>query len=269
MTGIILCEGETDQILLSKFFCSRYGYQFNNKATRQGVTFSKQSQDGIIRSVYTRESSDLKTDDLLYIVSTAGKNNFPSILQRVLTINRIDSNIFFDSISVVTDHDSDKEVGQLQECLENILQQAAKQSMSFDMVWQSYDMTTDFHEYRHFQFQMLIVPVDHDGALETFLLNALREKAENVCLVDESRKLIDNLVEKKKAGIPFPKEVLKGRRLQVKAPLSVFLGITNPERIFSTFEETLNSVPWEKYAEVQKGFQSFDLMYGKNRSVRC
>lgn len=28
MTGIILCEGLTDQVLLSKYFCGRFGFAF-------------------------------------------------------------------------------------------------------------------------------------------------------------------------------------------------------------------------------------------------
>lgn len=28
MNGIILCEGETDQIILSEYFCHMYGFHF-------------------------------------------------------------------------------------------------------------------------------------------------------------------------------------------------------------------------------------------------
>lgn len=35
MTGIILCEGLTDQVLLSKYFCGRFGFAFDLKSTQK------------------------------------------------------------------------------------------------------------------------------------------------------------------------------------------------------------------------------------------
>ena len=74
MNSIILCEGETDQIVLSEYFCHMYGFEFLRGA--------KNKPFGNAECCYIRG------EDQLAIVYAAG-NDFSEYVQKVLKINRL------------------------------------------------------------------------------------------------------------------------------------------------------------------------------------
>lgn len=70
----------------------------------------------------------------------------------------------------------------------------------------------------------------------------------------------DKGISTKKEAKIFPAGLLQSRRLQIKAPLAVYFGVLNPERIFWKFEKVLNSVNWNQYRTVQNGLKAFDVV---------
>ena len=100
----------------------------------------------------------------------------------------------------------------------------------------------------------LNIPANREGAMETFLLEALEKQEVNGFVARKSCEFVTELEGHKDELGPF----LSKRRLCVKAPMAVFFAITNPERAFHPFEDILLSVPWEKYNNVNETFALLD-----------
>lgn len=260
MNGIILCEGETDQILLSKYFGCQYGFQY------EGNCHLNEHNVHIYGCEYKNGSGNF-----LQIAYVEGKNNFAGALEYILWINRLNAGKFFDYIAVVMDHDSDEEVLAVNRELQNVLAQACLDGEEMNSGWSSYRMKdVSFQDKRDIwdvRFILITLPIEENGALETFLLHSLAEKAENKYLVQQSEHFVEEIIlmsdkgisTKKEAKI-FPAGLLQSRRLQIKAPLAVYFGVLNPERIFCKFEKVLNSVNWNQYRTVQNGLKAFDVV---------
>lgn len=179
MNCIILCEGETDQILLSKYFGCQYGFQY------EGNCHLNEHNVHIHGCEYKNGS-----DNFLQIAYVEGKNNFADALEYILWVNRLNAGKFFDYIAVVMDHDSDKEVLAVNRELQNVLAQACLDGEEMNFGWSSYRMKdVSFQDKRDIwdvRFILITLPIEENGALETFLLHSLAEKAENEYLVQQS-----------------------------------------------------------------------------------
>lgn len=253
MTGIILCEGLTDQILLSKYFCGRFCFSFDSKNTKCAVHLGAVEES----YVYSR-----KSEEHLYISRTGGKSNMSNALISVLEMNRLDAGIFFDYIAVITDRDSDEEADSLETEFSAILKNHGSVQKKQASDWYTLEVETEFSEEKKTNFLTVFIPLDHEGALETFLLDSLSKKKENQYIAQESIKFVKNLNDAcNTKKVDFPKGVLSSRRLRIKAPLAVFFGVTNPERVFRKFEDFLNEVDWSSYENIHQGFKSFDYAF--------
>lgn len=257
MTGIILCEGLTDQVLLSKYFCGRFGFAFDLKSTQKAKKLDAVEES----SVYSRKGAEF-----LYVSQTGGKSNLSRALADILEMNRLDAGLFFDYIAVITDRDDDKEAADLTEELQKVLKNYGSMENEQSSDWHTLNLETKgFQEKKKVRFLTIFIPLDHPGALETFLLDSLSKKKENQYIAQESVKFVNSLNDAHNdKKVDFPQGVLSSRRLCVKAPLAVFFGVTNPESTFKGFEDFLNAVDWASYEKIHQGFQSFDcVMNGK------
>lgn len=97
MNSIILCEGETDQIVLSEYFCHMYGFKFLRGA--------KNKPFGNAECRYTRGADQL---DIVYVSG----NDFSEYVQKVLKINQLNTGNTYTHMAVISDHDSDEEIQQ-------------------------------------------------------------------------------------------------------------------------------------------------------------
>lgn len=253
MTGIVLCEGMTDQILLSHYIIGRFHFHFDKNMSKKPIRFDSVEESFVYHS---------DNNDILYISRTGGKDNLPRALTGVWDKIRLDAEISFDYVAIVTDHDSDEEAEALKEQLKRTIENFGTMQEIRDSSWQAVEIESKFREVKKTQFLTLFVPLNHAGALETFLLDSLNSFEENRYLVDKSRKFVDTLVhDYDNKTAKFPPNVLSSRRMRVKAPLAVFFGITNPEGGFKTFEEFLNEIDWSVYENIHQGFKSFDCVF--------
>jgi hypothetical protein len=250
MTGIILCEGLTDQILLSQYFCGRFHFCFDKKRSKKSIIFDSVEESFI----YSRGSNDF-----LYISRTGGKDNLPRALSGIWNKIKLDAGLSFDYVAIITDHDSEEEVVSLKAKLKKATEYYGTIQNLSDSNWQTVEIDTGFQQTKKSEFLTLFIPLDHPGALETFLLDSLNEIEENQHIVDKSRNFVNSLVQDyDNKAAKFPPNVLSSRRMRVKAPLSVFFGVTNPEGGFRTFEEYLKEIDWSAYENIQQGFKAFD-----------
>ena len=243
----------TDQILLSQYFCDRFQFYFDAKKTKVSQRFGNVEES----FVYSRGGNDS-----LSISRTGGKDNLPSALDSVWNTNSLDTGLFFDHVAVITDHDSEEEADSLNEMLEKTIQKYGTLQKIQGSDWHAVEMENRFQQKKQSEFFTLFIPLDHPGALETFLLDSLNSVEENRYIVQRLREFVNSLSqdydrEKEK----FPPSVLSSRRLRVKAPLAVFFGVTNPEGGFRRFETFLKEIDWSNYENIQQGFKVFDSVF--------
>lgn len=168
MTGIILCEGLTDQVLLSKYFCGRFRFAFDLKSTNKAIKLDAVKDS----NVYSRGG-----EDFLYISQTGGKSNLAQALNSVLKTNRLDAGVFFDYIAVITDRDSDAEMVSLKNDLWTTLNRRGSIQQNQTSDWNTLEIETEgFSEKKQVDFLTIFIPLAHPGALETFLLDSLAKK---------------------------------------------------------------------------------------------
>ncbi len=97
----------------------------------------------------------------------------------------------------------------------------------------------------------VVLPPNSNGALETFLLNSLRNNtSEEALVVDKARLLIDEIPDD-----PF----LPKKRYREKASLGSALSIFSPDWVFGETDERLTSIKWEEYVDIQQEFKIIDL----------
>ena len=101
-------------------------------------------------------------------------------------------------------------------------------------------------------YRKIIIFTDNDeaGALETFLLNSIKDKDSYEKEIIEKG---DNFVE----SVDPEKKYLKHRKLVTKAKFDVYFSIRTPAKAFRERQDILKNIPWEKYIGVRKEFKKY------------
>lgn len=248
MNVMILCEGESDGIVLGQYFHYRFGFSFVKKMqcandTRQAFRYVKDKMNLIIQMV-------------------GGCTNFRTALADVLQVNRVntDDENQFTHIAVIADHDSEREKNNLLQNLNQVLENPNDWSRIPTLQegnWCQGIQNTDMVG-RPIAVELLFlsIPMKENGALETLLLSALEERPGCEYLAQQSRKFIDELIQnREQQSIKY----LASRAEQVKAPLAVFFAVAAPTRIYQKQQEVFKMIDWNSLKEVQRTLQAFDI----------
>lgn len=252
MNTIILCEGESDLVVLSQYFRNRFGYEY--------IGSSKTSGDDMMKACcYGRG------DDRLVIRMANGVTNFPQVLSDVLRTNRIntDDQSQFTHIAVISDHDSAEETNLLVGNLNQVLAEYDLPNFQ-EGGWCHGQQRTQMGE-RAIEVALLFlrIPLEENGALETLLLSALEQTADGVYLAIASRNFIDDLIQDREA---HAMNYLSTRADQVKAPLAVFLAVASPTRIYQQQQEVFNMINWASLVKMRSTLQAFDILDGQEQA---
>ena len=94
---------------------------------------------------------------------------------------------------------------------------------------------------------LLIIPVEHQGALENVMLDAISEDAYDRNIVDKCAAFVEGI--RPEAG-----RYIATDRLQLKANLSTVWAIRSPEKAFDFIDAQIKSVQWEKYETLNQWF---------------
>lgn len=252
MNSVILCEGETDQILLSYYFNECFGFEYCSRLPKIAPKKLKENNKSESVCCYNRN------DDNLIIWAVGGHSNFQKAMRKILQQNKINSltNGYYSHICIMTDNDSEEETTKFWQEINQILNDYEISEQIRAMEWVKSTQLIDFDEKLSINLLGICVPVDESGALETALLNALAEDNGKTYIVKKSQDIIHDLLENKEK---FSNEYLSSRRDKIKAPLAVFLGITIPERTFINTDELLKSINWEKQETIRNMFKPFDI----------
>lgn len=231
--SIVLCEGETDQALIGCYLEKTNHWKYEK--TKEGNLFPKESIN------WFKDPRGMKKG-----IWAVGGDDFCSAVDKVFMREKQDHII--DKLVVVTDHDDQfAETDRVSMISETI---KARLSLSEELVltvnnWSEISFTNSFGKVS-MEALYLLVPAEETGALETFMLDALSEQnIDKEHVISESRRFVRE----------FKSEsYLKHRRDKIKAELGVSMSVFNPDRVFTTMKELIDSVDWSQFVVTHKQF---------------
>lgn len=241
--NIILCEGNTDAILISYFLIKVHGFTHLKDKKEPIKLPAKQNNE----SLYWYKHNN-KPNTVIWAVG--GIDRLQPALKDVIDRNYDETNddLMFKKIVVMVDRDTrnDTENNDLIKKWVNDSGVIIKNDIS-SMIWNPREMFHNIHGLIKLQILPVLIPPDNDsGALEDFLLAALTKRSdEEKSVVDEAKKFIDKIPDK-----PF----VHKKRLRSKACLGSSLAVFSPDWVFNTIDKKLRSVPWEEMEKVYKTF---------------
>lgn len=113
-------------------------------------------------------------------------------------------------------------------------------------MWHNIEFIDSFSERRTIRYCYLLVPLDSQGALETFMLNALSENSnEKKEAIRQVRDFVNNF----KSNV-----YLRKRREKVKAELRISISVFDPRKTFYTMRELIESIDWMEFDQTDKQY---------------
>lgn len=174
-------------------------------------------------------------------------------LSEVLKKNKLESPVgdnYFQSIVIITDRDETDTESDFILNMENVLKSEGV-SMNQEIKnnqWITCKMETQAGDKIQIRLLVMVIPFEENGAMETFLLNAIASQdAYDKNIIEECRKFIDNT--------DTERRYLKGRRLITKAKFDAFFCVRTAAEQFSQRRDIIKNVPWESYIMIQKDFK--------------
>lgn len=240
MTRIILCEGETDLILISYYLEKTKGWVYNSDP--KGLRLNFTEQENMAACNYQN-----KNNDELLICAVGGKDNFGNFFNDNLRkpILRSNAGETEYKIALVTDKDDftiKKIENAITEELSPIIQNVENN------VWKQNQVEADLGAKVNIQFLLTVIPEENEGALETVLMEALAKDDYDANIIHKSGEFIFGLESE-------ADRYIHENRLKLKAQLGVAFSIFNPEKTFSLFKERLVSVKWEESQVLAECFE--------------
>ena len=230
MNKLILCEGETDAILLSYYLQRTCGWNYS-KRFPAGMDIKAEKIHGESANWYRKD------DNYLLICAVGSKNRFQCFFkEKIAPPLQSSDTAAFSKIALLIDHDDDSE--------EEIVQRVRKELSLIARnaehnAWTAHEYKNGYDETQQLDFLLLIIPRDREGALESLLLDAISENPYDKNIVEKSRVFVDGIA-------PEASRYIGKHRLILKAHLGVTWAIQSPQKVFQFIDEQLRSTPWEK-----------------------
>jgi hypothetical protein len=236
MNKLILCEGATDAILLSYYLGRTAGWKFCRKPPKN-LTIK---EDRIEESINWYE----KSDDRLLICGAGGKDRIKPFFEKKIkpAITNADA---FEKIALLLDRD-DRENASIEHHASMILQPVITKAESNKWITNTY--RNGFDQEKQIDMLLVVIPIEHQGALETVLLDAISEDPYDAHIVDLVTQFVKTM--RAEAG-----KYITSDRKELKAKLGVTWAVQYPEKVFKLINEQIQSVPWEESEVLKKCFE--------------
>lgn len=238
MNRLILCEGKTDALLLGYYLMKVAGWEHEKRGPK-GLDI-KASEHNEIVSWYK------KADEYLMICAVGGKDNFDRFFSRDIqrAILNASNGDPFPKVVLVTDRDDRK--------IEDIEQNIANKLSPFfvgtkNREWISNNYKDSFGMEKQIETLLIIIPAEHQGALETVMLDAISEDPYDKNIVDKCKAFVERIR-------PEAERYIATDRLQQKANLSTVWAVQSPEKAFDFINEQIKAVHWEKSETLRRCF---------------
>lgn len=238
MKTLMLCEGKTDAILISYLLCKISGWNPTQADKKMNIVVSEKNNESAYW--YAREN------DKLLICGVGGKDKFAKfffgkIYDLICSYPRSET---FEKIIVIQDRDNESVVN-VENYIKNCLQPIAQNIKNNEWVTNVY--RDSFGKEEQIDLLGLVIPFESEGALESVMLNSLKENPLERYIVEHAESFIDEVKESAKEYINKP-------RLELKAKLGVTFAVLSPMKVFSYIDELIKTVNWEKYSYIKDIF---------------
>lgn len=239
MNKVILCEGETDAILLSYYLGKVSGWSFCKKPPKN-IAIKPDSFD---QSANWYENGE----DRLLICAIGGSGNVRSFFRDKIMRPIIDAGAF-SRIALVLDRD-ENEIKSLEDHASSVFKPVISTMRNHEWIQNTYKDAYDTEQI--IEGLLVIIPTEHEGALETLMLDSISEDPYDAVIVERAGVFVSDM--KAEAS-----KYLRNRRSVIKAHLGVTWAIQYPERVFKLMNEQILNVKWEKSEVLHKCFEQLE-----------
>ena len=226
MNKIILCEGETDAILLSYFLEKTAGWTF---CKRPPLNIAIKA-DAFEQSVNWYENGM----DRLLICGVGGKDNMSSFFRNKVYRPIVDAGAF-SRLAVVLDRDN-RTVKSIEDHASSIFSPIITRMNNNQ--WTENHYTDAYGKEQVVDGLLVVIPTEHEGALETVMLDSISENSYDAVIVDKVAAFVKEMR-------TIASKYISSDRKELKARLGVTWAIQYPEKVFKLINEQIKSVAWE------------------------
>jgi hypothetical protein len=241
MNSIILCEGSTDAILLSYYLMKVSGWEYCKKAP--GNLDIKESEFEQSINWYKKD------EDRLLICGVGGKDKMASFFKKKILSAIINANAFA-KIAVVLDRD-EKSIDSIESHVSSIFKPVITSMINNQ--WTTNTYVDTFNVQNSISCLLLTIPQEHQGALETLLLDSISEDPYDAAIVSKAGEFVKEMQES-------ASRYIDSNRKKLKAHLGVTWAIQYPEKVFKLMNEQIISVPWEKSKVLHDCFRELEAI---------
>lgn len=259
MKSVIICEGNDDLTLIQYFLEKAHGWNYISKSDVKlyPENFDKFNNANNVKWLKHGDS------DFLSIISVGGVSKIKDMLNAIIDINILSTtSLPYDNIVIITDRD---EIDTESKFLSEQINRFREFGFNFEdeiinSKWQQANYTSSIGQSRKVWFLPLIIPFEGMGALETFLLNAIKEGS-----VKNDDNKVDKLVieqcEQFIDSIDSQGKYLNKRRHITKAKFHTYFVVVAPKEAFSHRDSILRGIPWEEYESIQDSFKELKKLF--------
>ena len=239
MNKIILCEGETDAVLLSYYLGKVAGWKFCKKSPANIAI----KPDTFEQSVNWYENGD----DRLLICAVGGKSNTGSFFKEKILRPIVDAGAF-SRIALVLDRD-EGEIKSIEDHASSVFKPIINTMRN--NIWIPNKYRDAYDTEQMIEGLLVVIPTEHEGALETLMLDSIAEDPYDAVIVDKAGDFVKNM----KTVAP---RYLGNRRSVIKAHLGVTWAVQYPEKVFKLMNEQIMSVKWENSEILHHCFEQLE-----------
>ena len=239
MNKIILCEGETDAILLSYYLGKVAGWKFCKKPPANIAI----KPDAFEQSVNWYE----KGDDRLLICAVGGKSSVRSFFKEKVLRPVVDAGAF-SRIALILDRD-ESEIKSIEDHASSVFKPVISTMRNNEWIPNKY--TDAYGTEQMVEGLLVVIPTEHEGALETLMLDSIAEDPYDAVIVDKAGAFVTDMK-------TVASRYLGSRRSAIKAHLGVTWAVQYPEKVFKLMNEQILSVKWEKSEILHKCFEQLE-----------
>lgn len=235
-----MCEGATDAVLLSYYLGKVAGWKYCRAPKNLNIKVDNKNE---CVNWYSRGA------EYLLICGVGGKDNFGHFYHEKIEKPLLVSDAF-QKIAIVTDRDNHA-ISEIENSMKYIADPI--RIMIKNGEWTKNQYLDSFGIEKALDFLLVIVPTEHQGALETMMLDAISENEYDRNIVKRAGEFLNHM--RSEAS-----KYIVSDRLQLKAHLGVTWAIQYPEKIFSLIDEQIRSVQWENSEILRKCFAKLEEM---------
>lgn len=242
MNSILLSEGVTDYVLLQIYMCESNGW-VDDKTLQSSALKNPGQKSRILK----------KDNNQLTIMTTGGCSRIPEALDLILL--RIKNaappfNEAYKKIAIVTDND---ETGTKADTINMIKTKMLEYNVVInetiqDRKWISCKVRNAVNIDYEFKILLLIIPFTHQGAMETFLLDAISANDPyDASIINECRRFVSTA--------DPDSRYLKKRRDKIKAEFTSYFCIRTPAEAYQERNSLMKTgIRWSDYNQIQQDF---------------